>query len=295
MADDREVLSEYPRVVRLKKFLADHEVAHLLALGEGKYVKSTVVDNKTGESVEHEHRTGWIASLEQSQDGVVRNVEERIANVTGTRQVCGEALQIVKYGPGDQYKPHFDWFDPNESGPSKHLWKGGQRTATCILFLKAAEEGGETEFPELPKATGSAEKGLRVKCEAGDALFFTNVDSDLKPDRRMLHAGVPVVKGEKIIATRWIHQRAVNGSEEPAELEKKLADEQKAKSEEEKVRKEANEKLQALRAAREKACWEEVNVILRKHGCALRAILQVRVDDSGYTQHGASVHLTSVE
>ncbi|MGZ5781611.1 MAG: prolyl hydroxylase family protein, partial [Burkholderiaceae bacterium] len=75
----------------------------------------------------------------------------------------------------------------------------GQRVATLILYLNDVEEGGETEFPEI---------GLKIIPKAGNALYFAYMNSSSQPDPLTLHAGRPVLKGEKWIATRWVRERA---------------------------------------------------------------------------------------
>jgi prolyl 4-hydroxylase len=67
--------------------------------------------------------------------------------------------------------------------------------ATCILYLNQDYAGGETYF----------EAGAtRFRGRIGDALFFLNVDAAGRPDAQSRHAGLPVVKGTKWIATRWL-------------------------------------------------------------------------------------------
>ena len=49
--------------------------------------------------------------------------------------------------------------------------------------------------------------GVRVKPQAGRAVIFDNLREDGSPDVDSLHAGTPVVRGEKWLATLWIRQR----------------------------------------------------------------------------------------
>ena len=46
---------------------------------------------------------------------------------------------------------------------------------------------------------------LAVKPRKGDALLFFSLHTDASPDDMSLHAGCPVIKGEKWSATKWIH------------------------------------------------------------------------------------------
>lgn len=71
-----------------------------------------------------------------------------------------------------------------------------------IVWLNDGYEGGETLF-QTP--------GLKVTGRRGDALLFRNTGPDGRPDRSAGHAGLPVTAGEKLIASRWIRERAYEG------------------------------------------------------------------------------------
>ena len=97
----------------------------------------------------------------------------------------GETLQLLRYAPGAQYRAHFDAL----------AGEANQRVATVLVYLTDDYEGGETQFVR----TGLAYRGRK-----GDALLFRNVDAGGRPDPMALHAGLPVTRGVKIIASRWI-------------------------------------------------------------------------------------------
>jgi prolyl 4-hydroxylase len=199
------VLCESPTILKYKAFLTEQEARHLARLAGSRLRPSTVVDNKTGASVRSDYRSGRMAGLAPSQDEVIRKIEERVAQVTGTRACQGESIQVIAYAPGETYRPHCDWYDPRIQGHRVHLREGGQRVWTAVMCIKAAEEGGQTAFPAA---------GISLKLEPGEALLFCNVGADGQPDPRTIHTGCPVIRGEKIIATRWIRERAADGSEE---------------------------------------------------------------------------------
>ncbi|MCH98385.1 prolyl 4-hydroxylase subunit alpha-1-like [Trifolium medium] len=50
-----------------------------------------------------------------------------------------------------------------------------------------------------------AKKGIAVKPRRGDALLFFSLHPNAIPDTLSLHAGCPVIEGEKWSATKWIH------------------------------------------------------------------------------------------
>ena len=76
---------------------------------------------------------------------------------------------------------------------------GGQRLATIILYLTDVEAGGGTAFPAID---------IEVQPKKGNALFFLNTDRYRMPNHKTLHAGLPVQKGCKIIASKWLRERA---------------------------------------------------------------------------------------
>ena len=96
-----------------------------------------------------------------------------------------EPLQVLRYRSGGEYKPHMDAIraEPN------------QRILTVLVYLSDDYEGGETQFPRT---------GLSFRGRTGDALLFRNADSDGRPDPLTLHAGLPVTRGTKYLASRWI-------------------------------------------------------------------------------------------
>ena len=122
------------------------------------------------------------------EDPVVAALNRRIAALSGTPYANGEPLQLLRYRPGAEYKPHLDALPPGS---------GNQRILTVIVYLSDAYEGGETQFPRT---------GLTIRGRAGDALMFANVLPDGTPDPLSVHAGLPVRRGEKTIATRWIRE-----------------------------------------------------------------------------------------
>lgn len=105
----------------------------------------------------------------------------------------GEFLSVMRYRPGEQYRPHFDIIPP---GPD--FDRNGQRIKTALLYLNDAYEGGETEFLAA---------GLKVRGGVGDIVVFSNVTPDGRGDPASRHAGLPVASGEKWLASKWFRER----------------------------------------------------------------------------------------
>ena len=110
-----------------------------------------------------------------------------------------EPLTLLRYQTGEEYRPHRDYLPPARLATADGI-RGGQRRFTAFVYLNPVESGGETDFPGL---------GIRIAPKQGRAVFFRNTDADGSPDPRTLHAGTPVIAGEKWLATLWIRERAI--------------------------------------------------------------------------------------
>jgi prolyl 4-hydroxylase len=187
-----------PRVVVLGNLLSDEECDALIAYGQQRLERSPVVADSDGKAQEHAARTSRGAMLQRAESELIARIEARLAALTHWPADRGEGLQLLHYGPGNEYRPHYDWFDPALPGPRKHLERGGQRVATIIMYLSEVEQGGGTSFPKA---------GLQVQPKKGGAVFFANTDQYGKPDQLSLHAGEPVAQGVKYVATKWLRER----------------------------------------------------------------------------------------
>jgi prolyl 4-hydroxylase len=186
-----------PDVVLLDNFMTHEECDAFCELSKSTLTKSTVVDDATGAHVGHEHRTSLGTYFTLGQNDLVRKIEARIAEITGTPVPNGEGIQILNYASGGEYRPHFDYF-PDNTGGRVHTAKSGQRTITVIMYLNDVKAGGATVLPDI---------NLSVYPKKGAALYFSYVNSKGQVDPTTLHGGSPVVDGEKWIATKWIREK----------------------------------------------------------------------------------------
>ena len=199
--DDRDVdvlfVLRQPQVILLGNVLSDEECEAIIAHCGTRYTRSTVTGEDDGASVVHEGRTSEMAFIGRGEAAVAERIEQRLAALAHWPAECSEPFQLQKYASTQEYRPHYDWLDPDSTGHRSHLARGGQRLATFILYLTDVEQGGGTVFPGL---------GLEVYPQKGSALWFLNTDSNHQPDRQTLHGGAPVIHGTKIIANKWLRQ-----------------------------------------------------------------------------------------
>jgi prolyl 4-hydroxylase len=182
----RELLSTDPHIELVKHVLLPDECAYLIRRGEPLLKPSLVYDPATPEGKPDPIRTSHGAAfLPHDADLVIQRINRRLAVASGTDERQGEALYVMRYTPGQQYRPHHDAL-PGLKTP---------RIRTAIAYLNSGYEGGATDFPDL---------SISVQGEPGDVLVFQNTDPQGRPHPRMRHAGQPVTRGVKWIATRWI-------------------------------------------------------------------------------------------
>jgi prolyl 4-hydroxylase len=185
-----------PHIVVFGNVLSDDECDALIAAAKPRLNRSLTVATKTGGEELNADRTSNGMFFRRDENDVVKTLEARLAALVNWPIENGEGLQILHYRPGTEYKPHYDYFDPNEPGTPTILKRGGQRVATIIMYLSEPEKGGGTTFPDVQ---------LEVAPKRGNAVFFSY--DRAHPSTKTLHGGAPVIAGEKWIATKWLRER----------------------------------------------------------------------------------------
>jgi prolyl 4-hydroxylase len=142
-------------------------------------------------------RTSYSGDLDP-HDSFVKSIGRRIDDLLGLDPSIGEAIQGQRYLPGQQFKPHNDWFYTTEKYWEGEQKRGGQRSWTAMVFLNEVEDGGETHFTEI---------GIKITPKPGVLLVWNNATRDGLPNENMMHAGTPVVSGAKYIITKWYRTR----------------------------------------------------------------------------------------
>ena len=198
-AGDREVKVlvslAAPRVVVFGDLLSAEECDEMIALAAQRLARSETVQTDTGASEVNEARTSQGMFFERGEHPVVARLETRIAALLSWPLENGEGLQVLRYAPGAEYKPHYDYFDPGHSGTPSILKRGGQRVASLVCYLNTPAQGGATVFPDV---------ALDVAPVRGNAVFFSY--DRAHPATKTLHGGAPVIAGEKWVATKWLRE-----------------------------------------------------------------------------------------
>jgi prolyl 4-hydroxylase len=184
-----------PRVVVFGGLLSDDECDELIVQARARLVRSETVQTDTGSSEVNEARTSEGMFFGRGETPLAARLEARFAALMDWPVENGEGLQILRYRPGAEYKPHYDYFDPAQPGTPSILKRGGQRVASLVCYLSTPVRGGATVFPDVQ---------LEVAPIKGNAVFFSY--DRPHPMTRSLHGGSPVVEGEKWVATKWVRE-----------------------------------------------------------------------------------------
>lgn len=195
-----KILSENPEIYLVENFFPIEYCDHIRDKALPYLKRSSVVDNSGRSSgIIHEGRTSSSMHFPPyMRDPILDALEKKIARLTKTDKKNGEWIQVMRYKIKEEYLPHYDFFDSQTEGGRRTLLRGGQRIATCILYLQEPNKGGETIFPFML---------LSVPPKKGNLLLFYNCTPDDQVDFLTFHGSAPVEEGEKWIATRWIRQQ----------------------------------------------------------------------------------------
>lgn len=192
---------ERPVIITFDNLMSHEECDQLIALSQSRMKSSRVVDNETGKEELHPERTSTGTFFNICENEFITTLDRRIAEVMYWPMENGEGIQILNYQPGAEYRAHFDFFPYDLKGSQQHLATCGQRVSTLVMYLNDVEQGGETTFPDV---------GVSVVPKKGAAVYFEYCNSKGQVDPLTLHAGNPVIEGEKWIATKWMRQHKYN-------------------------------------------------------------------------------------
>ncbi|ERE78585.1 prolyl 4-hydroxylase subunit alpha-3 [Cricetulus griseus] len=191
----KEVIHLRPFVALYHDFVSDAEAQKIRELAEPWLQRSVVASGEKQLPVEY--RISKSAWLKDTVDPMLGTLDHRIAALTGLdiQPPYAEYLQVVNYGIGGHYEPHFD----HATSPSSPLYrmKSGNRVATFMIYLSAVEAGGATAFIYA---------NFSVPVVKNAALFWWNLHRSGEGDGDTLHAGCPVLVGDKWVANKWIHE-----------------------------------------------------------------------------------------
>ncbi|MEO7248415.1 MAG: 2OG-Fe(II) oxygenase [Novosphingobium sp.] len=176
-----------------RDFLAPADCAALISMIDAASRPSTIADANG----DYGFRTSETCDLDGS-DIHVAELAKRLAELSGFDPAYAEPMQGQRYAPGQEFKAHTDYFEPNGADFATYCSVAGQRTWTIMLYLNAVAAGGATRFKIIDKT---------VQPEAGKLLAWNNRLPGGAVNPATLHHGMKVRKGRKYVITQWFRER----------------------------------------------------------------------------------------
>ncbi|XP_044146779.1 prolyl 4-hydroxylase subunit alpha-3 [Bufo gargarizans] len=191
----KEVVNLAPYILLYHDFVSDYEAEKIKELAAPWLQRSVVASGV--QQAKAEYRISKSAWLKDTADPVVRNLDVRIAAATGlhAKAPYAEYLQVVNYGIGGHYEPHFDYATSRKS--PLYRTNTGNRIATFMIYLSSVHLGGSTAFVYANISTPVVKNA---------AVFWWNLHRNGEGNEDTLHAGCPVLVGSKWVANKWIHE-----------------------------------------------------------------------------------------
>ena len=167
------VYSESPGVTIKDAFLSAEECERLLALAKRciaeRYSVVSGIHSTQRISVGYGGRSGYQFEFPYAETPELEDIYEKAAALCGLPVVNAEPLLICSVLPSTGSDALHHAFEENSAERSSE--QGGQRVASLVLFLDAAEGAGH-KFPSLQLTIGAV---------AGRAIVFGNVDAANNP------------------------------------------------------------------------------------------------------------------
>lgn len=189
---------EQPVVAVLGNVFSPEECAALIEQARPRLVPSTIVNPYSGQDEVAAQRTSFGMFFRLEENALIAKLDRRVAELMQLPLENGEGFQVLHYPAGAEATAHFDFLLPSNDANRASLARSGQRVSTLITYLNEVESGGATTFPKA---------GLTVLPVRGNAVYFEYCNQAGQLDHQSLHAGAPVLSGEKWVATKWMRQQ----------------------------------------------------------------------------------------
>ena len=221
-----------PTIVVEDDVLSPDLCDRIISLAANKGLGDNLI-NRDGKYIQDEARTSKGTFFSYGDNDILDSVIEALSGMCGLPPTRLEPVSIQRYQPGQEYKPHYDAFLPDEMEEmpeASKIKQGGNRCVTMITYLNDVQDGGGTVFPVL---------GFAIQALQGRVLMFGNLDKHKIPHPSSLHMGLPPENGDKWILTFWFREKDIMVTKK--ELNKALNSKQSTRTE----KKPVDAKLQA--------------------------------------------------
>ena len=198
MLYNADIYSQDPRIEVVDGVVPPHICRHFIEIGKKDLKPSKVIKSTKSAKGTSESRTSLNSWIKHDHTDVTKTFANEISRIVDIPLENAEKFQLIHYAETQEYKPHYDAFDPNNYGGAKAMKQGGQRILTALIYLNDVPKGGGTIFPKLD---------LEIPAIQGRMVIFRNLlPGSNKRHPKSLHGGMPVLKGEKWAINLWFRE-----------------------------------------------------------------------------------------
>jgi prolyl 4-hydroxylase len=181
-------------------FITPNQAHYILEMAKPDFAESKIMSGS--DTSIRKSQTAWLPKT----DPVVGSIIQRVCGITGVPFDRAEKMQVVKYQPNGYYNEHHDACCDDRPECIEFQRIGGQRVVTMVIYLTDQYEGGATRFINLKKD---------YKLPKYSGLLFYPLEKNGENGKKKghplaLHAGMPVLSGEKYIANVWLREEEYN-------------------------------------------------------------------------------------
>jgi len=188
-----DIDEEYIDPVLYSNIITEEENKHIVSLAHTKFKPSSTIGGVI--SNYRNSQTAWLPK----EDPTVNAILKRLCRFVDYPIENSEGIQVVKYEKGGYYKEHYDTYNQDNEISAFFDEQGGHRVLNILIYLNENFIGGTTRFPRLD---------LDITPVKNSGLVFYLLDRQQKKCHpKSLHAGMPVIDGNKIIANIWVRER----------------------------------------------------------------------------------------
>ncbi|EDW78919.2 uncharacterized protein Dwil_GK11220 [Drosophila willistoni] len=189
----QEEINLDPYIVVYHDVLHDREIAQMKEEMANAHISNAWIEERKANQSQMRQVIGRVSWLTDSSN-FMDSVNQRIMDMTGFSMKGIESLQVCNYGPGCNFKPHYDYMAEGYEPPN--ILTLGDRLASVIFYASEVHLGGATVFPRLDVA---------ITPKKGAGLVWYNTYDDSTHDQRSQHAVCPTLMGSRWTLTKWVH------------------------------------------------------------------------------------------
>lgn len=197
-----KVNNEKLDIYKIENFLNNEECIKLIEIINSSNLVNSQIININNTGIVSSSRTSKTCMFESTEfTDFIYNIDSRICKTIGINNKFTEPIQAQKYEIGQEFKLHTDYFDKNTLLNNDNI--KSQRTWTFMIYLNDMPDessGGHTSFPYAY---------LSFQPKKGMALIWNNLNKG-NVNIFSHHQGMPILKGEKYIITKWFRDKKNN-------------------------------------------------------------------------------------